>query len=183
MEGMNESEERKEEIVLFENKTLIGREENAAFQKYAVKRQLGKFRYIGTVAFAVLGAMFLAVQDYFLGAVMLALAAVYLFLPLILGKIAAKKKNVPDVIIDGIEEHYRAYEDRIEVSSASGGATVATNVVLYPHIREARVNGNYIYLYISKVQAHILVSTGFLTGNAPDFLSFLEKKGVKVCYR
>ena len=38
MEGMNESEERKEEIVLFENKTLIGREENAAFQKYAVKR-------------------------------------------------------------------------------------------------------------------------------------------------
>ncbi|PWM72389.1 MAG: hypothetical protein DBX59_06320 [Bacillota bacterium] len=179
--------ENMEEVVaqtpLFENKSLIGKAENADFQKYAVKRQFGKMQYIGAAAFALLGALFLVIEDYVIGGVMLALAVVYLFLPFIVSKIALNKKNVPDLVERGMEETYLVYEDRIDAFTASGGLPMGSNVLYYRQIREARANGNYIYLYISKVQAHIMLASGFTAGSAAAFLSFLESKNVKVYYK
>lgn len=171
------------EEVLFENRSLITKAENADFQKYAVKRQFGKFQYIGAAAFAVLGVLFLVTESYVTGGVMLALAVVYLFLPFVLSKVAASRKNVPDVVERGMDETYRVYADRIDAFTESGGMAMGSSVLYYHQIREAHAAGKYIYLYISKVQAHLMLADGFTKGTAPDFLNFLEGRGVKVKYR
>ena len=49
---------------LFENVSEIGKDDLAAFRKYAVKRQSGKIRLVGTAAFALLAAMFFFIEDY-----------------------------------------------------------------------------------------------------------------------
>lgn len=168
---------------LFENVSEIGKDDLAAFRKYAVKRQSGKIQLVGTAAFALLAAMFFFIENYVLGGVMAAMAMVYVFLPLLLGKISSGRKNTPDILLQGMKETFRFYGDRMESEIESGGRPAGNNVLYYTEIREACADKEHIYLFISKAQAHIVRADGFAAGSAPEFLNFLEEKGVKVRYK
>ena len=168
---------------LFENRSFIGEKENADFQSFSIKKQMGVFQIVGPIAFALLGGLMIAMKDYVLGGILLALAVLYAFFPLLLKKVATSKKNVPDALSQGMEETVRAYADRLEISTVSGGIPMGSSALLYGQIREAVASGRYIFVYIAKMQAHLILADGFTKGNAPEFLAFLEGKGVKVKYK
>ena len=172
------------EGALFLNRSPLGPKENSEYHNDSLKKSFSVTVCVVVTVFLALGLVsILLIDEYVLGAILLALAVVYAFLPLILIKSASSKKYMAAFVEEGLENVVEVREDTVRVASERQGIKFSDVEIRISDLRSADVNKEYIYLYIAKNQAYILTADKFILGDAPAFLRFLEKKGVKVKYK
>lgn len=180
-ESFNKKEKERKETFLFVNESPFGAAENAEYQRYSVKKSFRLTMFLCVPLFIALGLLsILWLKEYVLGGVLLALSVIYVFLPIILMKVATSKKYEEAYWESGLVNIVKVDESGVQIFSSRGGISFSEARFSLAELKSADFHKGFIYLYIAKHQAYVIYKDKFTVGDCESFLRYLGENGVKI---
>ena len=107
----------------------------------------------------------------------------YPFLKWFSRKFQNKINNTMSLISSQTEEYYRFDEEKIYIKTTKGNEYKSVVEAKYNYINNIVETNDYYFLYISKVQCHILGKADLVSGSLEELNAIFEKHFTPECFK
>ena len=165
---------------IFKVTTPMGEKEYMAFQKHYFKKTLIPICAICSLVMIALG-IYYSFDDLVVGIAVIVSGVIFPFVYVwAVNREVKKKKYKSNLVGDGVINVLRCSEDGFDETTLRAGNQIGFTALKYEDLQKVEQTKDYMFLYISKVQAFIVDKNAFEIGEKEGFLNFLKSKGVKV---
>lgn len=165
---------------VFKINSKFSDKEYTAFQQYTAKKVLVPICIVCSLIFLALGIIRLF-DDIYLGVAFIVISVIFPFIYLkAYNREINKKKYKSAMVGDDVNNLMEFTEDGFTEKTYRGEEQVGVTSLKYSDLFKVVDYKDYLFVYISKVQAFIVDKNGFVVGDVDSFKQFLTEKGVKL---
>ncbi|MCX4313750.1 MAG: YcxB family protein [Clostridia bacterium] len=162
---------------MIEFRTKLDGAKSAALFRHSFKRIIW-LPILFSAIFITIGVVSIVLQteegDLPYGIAMTVIGALFLPIVYLISKLAQKKSaESMSVISDTTEEIYTFDEDHITVTQQKGDEYYSQTKATYPYLYKAREDKDFFFLYISKMQCHVIDKNSITQGSIDEMRNLL----------
>lgn len=173
-----------EERTLFKNVSSLGEKESEALMKEAGKLPLIIMCVVLPLFCAVVGGLFLLLDDLGMAIWMFAFAVVIAIIyppTYIVMTRKANKKFVEDKRVLNTYEFKEDFFNIVSDDFKSGEKfTIGTSNIIYKDLRKVVITNGYIFIFVNPSKSFVVDINGMLEGTSEDLITFLKEKISKI---
>lgn len=162
-----------DEQILFETTSSMSDKDVIDFNKFAYKRKNVSVRAVNIILSIVMG--FQALVAFFIGSLFLAIMFTLITVFLIFSPTISFKRAVASSIHNGYHSgnitNYKFYQDCFVLKNNFSLSAIPYGIIVDAHETE-----EYFYLFISKIQAHIIPKNSFVYNTPQEMRKLLTMK-------
>lgn len=168
------------EQTLFSARSQMSDKEYTVFQEYSARKTIVPIAIICSLIFVVLGVVYVF-DDLITGIVFMATGVLFPFIYLAFYRREVnKKKYKSNLIGNDVINFIEFKEDCFSEKTFRNGEQVGFTLLKYSDLVKIVNYKNYLFIFISKVQAFIVDKNEFRQGTAQEFLTFATQKGITI---